>query len=123
MGILKVLFPNPELVEAANMKIRVQVMPFSDIDWKFQSSLKGFRSFPAKPLQHYVTTSSPGFENVLELELPEDSENMNENYCFVCQEAKSVIGHTTESCLQIRCKTCGQRGHTVRNCPDFNPKT
>ena len=51
MRILKIMFPEPELVEAENIEIRVQVMPFDDIDWEFQSSLNGFRSFPSKPLK------------------------------------------------------------------------
>ena len=38
------------LVEAEEMRIRVQVMPFENIDWKFQLSYDGFRNFPAKPL-------------------------------------------------------------------------
>merc|ERR1711874_890496 len=57
MKVLNVLFPNPELVEAAKMEIRATVMPFADIDWKFQSTLKGFKCFPSKPLKHFVTTN------------------------------------------------------------------
>ena len=49
--ILKILFPDPELVEAENLEIRAKVTPFDDIDWTFQSSLESFRSFPAKPLK------------------------------------------------------------------------
>ena len=48
---LKTLFPHPELVEAENMRIRVQIKPLADIDWNFQSSFDGFRSFPARPLE------------------------------------------------------------------------
>ena len=51
MRILKIMFPEPELVEAENIEIRVQVMPFDEIDWEFQSCLNGFRSFPSKPLK------------------------------------------------------------------------
>ena len=48
---LKTLFPDPELVEAENMRIRVQIKPLNEIDWNFQSSFDGFRSFPARPLE------------------------------------------------------------------------
>ena len=54
MTILDVLFPNPELEEKEEIKIRVKVMPFGSIDWKFRCSLEGFRSFSAKPLKNYV---------------------------------------------------------------------
>ena len=49
--VLKVLFPDPELVAAENLEIRAKVTPFDDIDWEFQSSLNGFRSFPSRPLK------------------------------------------------------------------------
>ena len=49
--ILRVLFPNPELVESEGMIIRVHIMQFNGIDLEFLSSLNGFRSFPAKPLK------------------------------------------------------------------------
>ena len=57
MKILKVLFPSPKLVMDQKLEIRVKILPFSDInsvihpDWRFQSSLEGFRGFPAKPLK------------------------------------------------------------------------
>ena len=38
LKVLKVLFPNPKLVEAENLNIRVGVSLLDDIDWKFQSS-------------------------------------------------------------------------------------
>ena len=34
---------------------------------------------------------------------------MAERICFVCQEASS--GHLTNSCPEIVCKKCGQKGH------------
>ena len=34
---------------------------------------------------------------------------MAHQICFVCQEAS--IGHTTNSCPEIVCKNCGQKGH------------
>ena len=47
---------------------------------------------------------------------------MEENYCFQCQEPKTVVGHATESCPKVKCRTCGQKGHTVRNCPHLDPR-
>ena len=40
---------------------------------------------------------------------------MSEN-CYLCQEPKSVVGHDTETCPDVICKKCGQKGHVVRNC-------
>ena len=42
-------------------------------------------------------------------------EIMSEN-CYLCQEPKSVVGHDTETCPDVICKKCGQKGHVVRNC-------
>ena len=47
------------------------------------------------------------------------STNMDENYCFMCQE--SNIGHTTKTCPQVKCRNCDQKGHTLRMCPKLNP--
>ena len=46
---------------------------------------------------------------------------MDENYCFLCQRTKSIGGHSTKSCPNVICKTCGQKGHTVKNCLKMNP--
>jgi hypothetical protein len=40
---------------------------------------------------------------------------MSEN-CYLCQEPKSVVGHDTQTCPNVLCKKCGQKGHVVRNC-------
>ena len=48
---LKTLFPNPALLEAEKIRIRVKVMSEADINWDFQSTLDGFRSFPAKSFE------------------------------------------------------------------------
>ena len=40
--VLTVLFPYPELVESENLKIRVKIAAFPDINWTFQSSLEKF---------------------------------------------------------------------------------
>ena len=45
---------------------------------------------------------------------------MSENNCYLCQEPKSVVGHNTQSCPSVKCKKCGQNGHIIRNCPNFN---
>ena len=45
---------------------------------------------------------------------------MAENNCYLCQEPKSVVGHNTQSCPSVKCKKCGQNGHILRNCPNFN---
>jgi hypothetical protein len=45
---------------------------------------------------------------------------MSENNCYLCQEPKSVVGHNTQSCPSVKCKKCGQKGHILRNCPNFN---
>ena len=49
--ILQILFPNPRLVQANKVKIRVEVIPFVDIDWEFQSTWRDFKNFPSKPLE------------------------------------------------------------------------
>ena len=54
---LKSLFPDPAMVKA-QMRIRIQVMPFEDIDWNFQLSFDGFRNFPARPLEHIILLKS-----------------------------------------------------------------
>ena len=48
---------------------------------------------------------------------------MEESYCFLCQEPKSVVGHVTESCEKVKCKTCKQVGHTAKNCSKQNSKS
>ena len=45
---------------------------------------------------------------------------MSENNCYLCQEPKSVVGHNTQSCPNVKCKKCGQKGHIYRNCPNLN---
>ena len=45
---------------------------------------------------------------------------MSENNCYLCQEPKSVVGHNTQSCPNVKCKKCGQKGHIYRNCPSFS---
>ena len=47
---------------------------------------------------------------------------MDENYCYLCQKPKSLGGHSTESCPNVICKACGQKGHTVKNCQKSKPK-
>ena len=47
---------------------------------------------------------------------------MAENNCYLCQEPKSVVGHSTQSCPSVKCKKCGQKGHILRNCSNFNSK-
>ena len=39
---------------------------------------------------------------------------MANQICFVCQEAS--IGHLTNSCPEIVCKKCGQKGHISLDC-------
>jgi len=45
---------------------------------------------------------------------------MEENYCFLCQEPKSVVGHATELCPDVKCRNCGQTGHILSNCSNLN---
>ena len=45
---------------------------------------------------------------------------MSENNCYLCQEPKSVVGHNTQSCPNVKCKKCGQKGHIYRNCISFS---
>ena len=45
---------------------------------------------------------------------------MKEKFCFLCQESKNEVGHTTESCPNVTCRTCGLKGHSVKYCPDLN---
>ena len=55
--VLKVLFPNPKLVEAEKVEIRVQIITITqvttaeNIDLDFQSSLNELKSLLAKPLK------------------------------------------------------------------------
>ena len=39
---------------------------------------------------------------------------MEEDYCFLCQEPKNVV---------VKCRNCGQKGHTSKDCSNSNPKT
>ena len=41
---------------------------------------------------------------------------MTENHCYLCQEPKVVVGHDTQSCPNVLCKNCGQKGHILQNC-------
>ena len=45
---------------------------------------------------------------------------MSEKNCYLCQEPKSVVGHDTQSCPNVKCKKCGQKGHIFRNCQNLN---
>ena len=45
---------------------------------------------------------------------------MSEFNCYLCQEPKSVVGHNTQSCPNVKCKKCGQKGHIFKNCPNLN---
>ena len=45
---------------------------------------------------------------------------MSDKNCYLCQEPKSVVGHDTQSCPNVKCKKCGQKGHVHRNCPNLN---
>ena len=45
---------------------------------------------------------------------------MSEFNCYLCQEPKSVVGHNTQSCPNVKCKNCGYKGHILRNCPNLN---
>ena len=47
---------------------------------------------------------------------------MEEKFCFLCQESKNDVGHTTESCPNVTCRTCGLKGHSTKYCPDLNPE-
>ena len=58
--VLTVLFPYPELVESENLKIRVKITAFPDIDWTFQSSMEKFRSLETLPLKNFVNTNGLG---------------------------------------------------------------
>ena len=42
------------------------------------------------------------------------------NYCYLCQEPESVVGHETQSCPHVKCKKCGLKGHVQGNCPNLN---
>ena len=45
---------------------------------------------------------------------------MSEFNCYLCQEPKSVVGHNNQSCPNVKCKKCGQKGHIFKNCPNLN---
>ena len=38
---------------------------------------------------------------------------MSDNNCYLCQEPKSIVGHDTESCPNVKCKKCGQKGSNL----------
>ena len=46
-----------------------------------------------------------------------------ENYCTLCQEPKSVVGHTSLTCPMTKCLKCGRKGHSVKNCRKSTSKT
>ena len=43
-----------------------------------------------------------------------------DNYCYLCQEPESAVGHVTKSCPNVKCKKCSKKGHVMRNCPNLN---
>ena len=46
---------------------------------------------------------------------------MSDNkYCYFCQEPKTVVGHVSQSCPNVKCKKCGEKGHVLKNCPNLN---
>ena len=45
---------------------------------------------------------------------------MGEINWYLCQEPKSVVGHNTQSCPNVKCKKCSQKGHIHKNCPNLN---
>ena len=45
---------------------------------------------------------------------------MSDNNCYLCQEPKSVVGHNTQYCPNVKCKNCGHKGHIHRTCPNFS---
>ena len=44
---------------------------------------------------------------------------MSDNNCYLFQEHKSVVGHATQFCPNVKCEKCGQKGHDLRNCPNL----
>ena len=44
---------------------------------------------------------------------------MSGNNCYLFQEPKSVVGHATQFCPNVKCEKCGQKGHDLRNCPNL----
>ena len=45
---------------------------------------------------------------------------MNGNHCYLCNEPKSVVGHDTQTCPNVICIKCDQKGHIYQNCSQLN---
>ena len=45
---------------------------------------------------------------------------MNDNHCYLCNEPKSVVGHDTQTCPNVICIKCDQKGHIYQNCRQLN---
>ena len=45
---------------------------------------------------------------------------MNGNHCYLCNEPKSVVGHDTQTCPNVICIKCDQKGHIYQNCLQLN---
>ena len=46
-----------------------------------------------------------------------------EDYCSLCKEPKSVVGHTSLTCPMTKCWKCGGKGHSVKNCGKSTSET
>ena len=45
-----------------------------------------------------------------------------ENFCFLCQESRVIVGHCTSECPKAVCKICNKLGHTKKKCPESSKK-
>ena len=45
---------------------------------------------------------------------------MNGKHCYLCNEPKSVVGHDTQTCPNVICIKCEQKGHIYQNCLQLN---
>ena len=46
-----------------------------------------------------------------------------EDYCSLCKEPKSVVGHTSSTCPMTKCWKCGGKGHSVKKCGKSTSET
>ena len=46
----------------------------------------------------------------------------NHDFCFICQDTKKVLGHSSIDCPEVNCVKCFAKGHYAGKCPKSKPR-